>query len=305
MKKVLVINFSQSGQLDEIVTNFISGLINVAIDRIHFKPHRKFPFPWKTNNFYNSMPETVDENPIQLEAIEFKEEKYDLIVLGYQPWFLSPSLPTSSLLQDHEFKKRMHETPIVTIIGARNMWLNAQESVVQHVQNSGGKLVGNIALVDRSPNHLSAISIVHWMMTGKKTRKWGIFPIPGVSQQDIEHCAKYCIDLNECIKHSNYSGYQNSIVSKGGIRINTNILFIEARAKKIFRLWARLIKKKESQGKNRAFWIKFFRFYLNFALFFVAPILLLLYNILIRPFSAKKINRSKKRFKYLGIDLDH
>jgi hypothetical protein len=251
------------------------------------------------------MPETVDETPIQLEAIEFKEEKYDLIVLGYQPWFLSPSLPTSSLLQDHEFKKRMHETPIVTIIGARNMWLNAQESVVQHVQNSGGKLVGNIALVDRSPNHLSAISIVHWMMTGKKTRKWGIFPIPGVSQQDIEHCAKYCIDLNECIKHSNYSGYQNSIVSKGGIRINTNILFIEARAKKIFRLWARLIKKKESQGKNRAFWIKFFRFYLNFALFFVAPILLLLYNILIRPFSAKKINRSKKRFKYLGIDLDH
>jgi hypothetical protein len=304
MKKVLAINFSQSGQLDEIVNNFISGLESVAIERINFKPNRKFPFPWKTNNFYNSMPETVDENPIQLEPIEFKEEKYDLIVLGYQPWFLSPSLPTSSLLQDHNFKKRMYDTPIVTIIGARNMWLNAQESVVQHIQNSGGRLVGNIALVDRSPNLLSAISIVHWMMTGKKTRKWGVFPIPGVSQEDIEQCPKYSVALNECIRNSNYSDYQHTVVSTGGIRINTNILFIEGRAKKIFRIWASLIKKKESQGKNRAFWIKFFRVYLNFALFGVAPILLLLYNILIRPFSVKKITKSKKRFKYLGIDLN-
>ena len=301
MKKVLAINYSQSGQLDEIVDNFISGLGNVLIERICFKPEKEFPFPWKTNNFYDSMPETVDENAIQLETIQFKEEKYDLIILGYQPWFLSPSLPTSSLLQNNEFKKRMNATPIVTIIGARNMWLNAQESVVQHIQSSKGSLVGNIALVDRSPNLLSAISIVHWMMTGKKTRKWGVFPIPGVSQVDIENCAKYGKQLNQCIQRSNYSNYQNLILSHGGIRINTNILFIEGRAKKIFRLWASLIKKKERQGKNRVFWIKFFRYYLNFALFFVAPILLILYNLLVRPFSVHKIQQKKKRFKHLGI----
>ena len=304
MKKILAINFSQSGQLDEIVSNFVSGLKNSSVERIHFNPCQKFPFPWKTNNFYNSMPETVEENPIELETIEFQEEKYDLIVLGYQPWFLSPSLPTSSLLQDVEFKKRMYNTPMVTIIGARNMWLNAQESVVEHIHNSGGKLVGNIALVDRSPNLLSAISIVHWMMTGKKTRKWGVFPLPGVSQKDIDQCAKFGIALNECIQNSNYSDYQNSVIAQGGVRINTNILFIEGRAKKIFRLWAGLIKKKESQGKSRSFWIKFFRFYLNFALFFVAPILLLLYNVLIRPFSINKIKKSKKRFTYLGVHLN-
>ena len=31
---------------------------------------------------------------------KIKAVKYDLVILGYQPWFLSPSIPTTSLLED-------------------------------------------------------------------------------------------------------------------------------------------------------------------------------------------------------------
>jgi hypothetical protein len=302
MKKILCVNYSQSGQLDEILDNFLSPLEGCEIDRIKVEPNKDFPFPWKTNSFYDAMPETVLEEPIELEPFSFKEEHYDLIIFGYQPWFLSPSMPATALLKNREFKKRLNNTPVITVIGARNMWLNSQKSVVKHVQDAGGKIVGNIPLVDRAQNLLSAVSIVHWMMTGTKTRKWGIFPLPGVSQEDIEGCSRYGGLLNDRLKNNELSTYQDAVLANDGLRINTSILFIEERAKKIFYIWANIIKKKEAKGKNRAFWISFFRFYLNFALFGVAPIILTIYTVLIRPLTLNSLKRKKEHLSYLGID---
>lgn len=304
MKKILCINYSQSGQLDEILDQFIAPLCEYSIERVRIYPKKAYPFPWSTDNFYDEMPETVQEKPMELQEFELKEDHYDLILFGYQPWFLSPSRPATSLLKHPEFMKRLKETPVVTIIGARNMWLNAQVGVVQMIQDAGGRMVGNVAFVDRAPNQLSAISIVHWMMTGKKTRKWGIFPLPGVSQEDIDGAGRFGRMLLPYFASGDYAGFQDEIVHNGGLRVKTNILFIEKKAKKIFRIWAALILKKEAAGGKRSFWISFFRVYLNIALFGVAPILSLLYTVLIRPLRQNSIRRDKKHFAYLGIPVE-
>lgn len=301
MKKILCINYSQSGQLDDILTNVLKPLENIELERVKIEPAEAYPFPWKTDNFYDKMPETVLEEPMELKPFELKEDKYDLIILGYQPWFLSPSLPATSLLKHPSFKNKLKDTPVITVVGARNMWLNAHESVVKLVQEGGGHMVGHIALVDRAPNQLSAVSIVHWMMTGKKTRKWGIFPLPGVSDEDIHGSSKFGKVINDHIENSSFDHLQKDLMKIGAVEIKTTILFIEGRAKKIFNIWAGIIKKKEAQGKNRAFWIRFFRFYLNFALFIVAPILVLIYSLLVRPFTQGKIKAQKMHYAMLGI----
>lgn len=301
MKKILCINYSQSGQLHDILENLISPLENVEVDRVKITIKDRFQFPWQVNNFYDAMPETVLEEPIDLEPFSFKEEKYDLIILGYQPWFLSPSMPTSTLLQNKEFLNRVNNTPVLTVIGARNMWLNSQISVTKHITEAGGKMVGNIALVDRAPNHASAVSIAHWMMTGEKTRKWGIFPLPGVSDEEIQGTSNFGIVLNQHISEDNYESLQTELIAKGALNVYANIMFIEAKAKKIFMIWAKLIKKKEAQGKSRKPFLKFFRVYLNVALFGVAPILLFFNILLVRPFTQKSIKAKKKHFSYLGI----
>jgi len=298
MKDILCINYSQSGQLDAILDNFLAPLSGHSIERVKVVPVNPYSFPWSTKNFYDPMPETVLEEPVELEPVSFAKEKYDLIILGYQPWFLSPSLPTSSLLQQASFKSRLNGTEVITVIGARNMWINAQKSVIGHVKANGGVLVGNVALVDRAPNHLSAISIVHWMMTGKKERKWGVFPKPGVSDKDITECSRFGEVLNNAISEHALEDFQKNAMKHGAVQIKTSILFIERKAKKIFVLWANQIKKKEAEGKNRAFWIQFFRIYLNIALFGVAPILLLFYVILIVPFSVRLVRRRKSEIIY-------
>src|SRR6056297_2871359 len=130
MIKILAINYSQSGQLNEIMDNFVAPLKETAdIDRIVFEPERDFPFPWTSSEFFDTMPESVLEKPIPLKPISFKHEHYDFIILGYQPWYLSPSIPTSALLQNEAFAKRLRDTKVITVIGSRNMWINSQKSI--------------------------------------------------------------------------------------------------------------------------------------------------------------------------------
>lgn len=294
--KILAIYYTQSGQLAEIVKNFLAPIREADIDFVQFKPKKDFPFPWTDEVFYDTMPECVQEIPVELGEMNFKYDKYDLIVFGYQPWFLSPSIPATSLLKSEEFKKLVKDTPVVTVIGSRNMWLNSQESVKQMLQDAGGKLVGNVPLIDRTTNLVSAVTIVHWMLTGNKTRKYGFFPLPGVSDEDIKGVSKIGEILNGSLQKNNLESFQKEVVKAGAVNINPNILFIEERAKKLFVIWANLIKKKEQKKGNRSFWVKFFKLYLLIALFGVSPILLTVYNILVRPFTGASLKKKKEYF---------
>lgn len=299
MKKILTIHYSQSGQLTEIVDQFCSGIENVAFEHVRISPKYPFTFPWTNNVFFDIMPDTVLENAIELAPFSLQENTYDLIILAYQPWFLSPSMPITALLKQESFQKMIKDTPIVTLIGSRNMWLNSQESIKKLILDAGGNLVGNVPLIDRNPNLLSVISILHWMQTGSKTKKWGIFPKPGVSDEDIAGIKKFGQLVNSDLQSNDFSNYQAKVVENGGVTIPTNILFIEGKAKRIFRIWANLIQKKTAAGGNRKFWVNFFKYYLLFALFIVSPILLLIYFVLIYPFTIAKV-KAKKSY-YQGV----
>src|SRR5690606_30022141 len=108
MKEILIIYYSQTGQLFDILKN-ISATIsdeNVSISYYEIVPKKKFPFPWKQEEFYGAFPETFLQIPVPLEAIpsEIIQKKYDLIILGFTTWYLTPSIPINSFLKSSEVK---------------------------------------------------------------------------------------------------------------------------------------------------------------------------------------------------------
>lgn len=291
--KILAISYSQTGQLHQIMDNFLAPLSEQDIDNIHYKPAQDFPFPWTADEFFDTMPETVMEKPIDLALIKFKYEKYDLIILGYQPWYLSPSLPVSALLQSEEFLARVKDTPVISLIGSRNMWINAQDSINSRVKAAGGKMIGNIPLIDRNHNLISVVTILHWMLKGEKTRKYNLFPKPGVSDKDIQAASQFGEILQTAITTNNFENLQEKFLSLGLIEIGTDILFIESKAKRIFRVWVKLIFKFGKTPKMRKILLRFFKYYLLIALFMVAPIVVSIYQLLITPFIFNSIKRRK------------
>lgn len=295
--KILALWYSQTGQLHHIVTNFLQPLStdsSIDIDIVEYKPATPYPFPWSSKVFFDTMPESVLCTPTPLEPLRFAHSSYDLVILAYQPWYLSPSIPANSLFHTTEFLKIILNTPVITLIGSRNMWINSQEIIKKQLADAGAHLIGNIAFADRHQNQISAITIVYWMLNGKKDKKYGIFPLPGISTSDIERAKEYGSVLHTAIVSQSFEAIQSKFLALGYMNIPLDIQFIEERAKRLFTVWAKLITKYGATPKGRSRLVTAFKWYLILALFVVAPIVFSLYFFLVYPFTYKAVNKKKQ-----------
>ena len=295
-KKVLAVYFTQSGQTKAILDNFLKPVIadGNEVEFLRIKPAHSFPFPWPIPDFFDTVPESVEVIPTVLEPWKTSLDKYDLVILGWQPWNLSPSIPFNSILQDEQFKALIKGTPVITLSGCRNMWINAQEKNKKLLHNAGARLVGNIALVDRSPNHLSYFTIFHWLGTGRKDRKWGIFPKPGVSDQDISGASKFGNIVINYLRTMSFDNMQEDLVRAGAAPVKYSLMFIERKAGKIFQKWVDIINKHPQKRKNI---LVAYKYYLAIALLVASPIILTVDLLLFRPFSQKKIRQQMNYYR--------
>ena len=278
-KNVLVIYYSQSGQLKEITEQIAKPLeqdSRIQLDYLSIEMENDFPFPWTNETFFEAFPDTFLQNPHPIKPVseEILVKKYDLILFAYQPWYLSPSIPANSFLQSEYARKIFADTPVVTIIGSRNMWAMAQEKVKKFFEKYQANLVGNIALADRNPNLISAYTIVKWMFTGEK-RKFGIFPTPGIAQQEITESTKFGEVIHQHITTDSYDNLQTELLKKDAVEIRHFLIHIDKTANKMFAKWSGLIKNKK--GKARKRWLKGFYYYLVIAIWILSPIVNVLY----------------------------
>jgi hypothetical protein len=286
MKKILVLYFTQSGQQKAILESFLAPFKNSGSGyEIHFEELKlveNFPFPWSGYDFFNAFPETFAQQPCALKPLSEKAfSKFDLVVIGYQPWFLTPSRPMSSFLQSEEAKRILKGRPVVTILGCRNMWLGAHEKVKQRLREDGATLMGHIALVDRSGNLTSLITILRWMFTGRKDPFW-FFPSAGVSQQDIEHAAVFGSLVKKATDKNDYTSVQKSLNEEGAIFIKPNLVLLENRGQKAFSIWAKFVAAGgplHSTGRKIRVYV--FMYLLPTAIFILTPLLWVLSNVLL------------------------
>lgn len=300
MKNVLVIYYSQSGQLESIARNIAKPFLNfdgVNVVFYEIQLEKTFPFPWHKTAFFDVFPESFLQIPSKLKPIptEILNTKFDLILLHFQVWYLSPSIPINSFLKSKEAKILLNETPVVTISGSRNMWVMAQEKVKALLNKNNAHLKGNIALVDRVGNLISAITIVKWMFSGIKKRYLGIFPFPGVSDKDIIESEKFGnVILSELIDN-NLDGLQQKLVAIDAIRISSYLVTVDKTANKIFDKWSNFI---NNRKHSRKLWLKIFNLYLLLAIWLISPIVYLL-HVLTYSFKIKKIKQ--ETLYYQGV----
>jgi hypothetical protein len=253
-------------------------------------------------NFWDAMPESVRMIPARIEELSIDTSvDYDLVILGYPIWFLSPCIPLTSFLKSDQARKVLKGKPIITVIGARNMWVGAQEDVKKMIAATGGFLKGNIVLRDRHHNLPSVVSIIYWMMTGKKDRYLGIFPKPGVSEKDIADSEKFGVPILQAILGDDFSLLQTELLELHAVELEPNVVSMEKKGKRIFQIWSGLVLKKGPAGsKARTVRLKIFKWYLLFVIFAVSPIATIIFY-LTYPFFFLSIKRKMEYFS--GVEL--
>lgn len=298
MKNVLVIYYSQSGQLKEIAQNIAKPLLsdpNIKVTFHEIQLEKSFPFPWDKDAFFDAFPESFLQIPAALKPIpsEILNQKYDLILLHYQVWYLSPSIPINSFLKSAEGKLLLKNTPIITISGSRNMWIMAQEKVRTLLKANEAPLVGNIALVDRVGNLISVITIVEWMFSGVKKKYLGIFPLPGVSQKDITESEKFGKIIMSKLNSDNFDHLQPELLKNDAVKISSYLVTVDKTANKIFDKWSNFIIKRKN---SRKIWLKVFYVYLFLAIWIISPIVYIL-HLFTYPLKRNKIKRETQYFQ--------
>ncbi|OFX23901.1 MAG: hypothetical protein A2033_15810 [Bacteroidetes bacterium GWA2_31_9] len=297
MKKILVIYYSQSGQLKQILDNICLPFEKnqeISITWHKIKPVNDFPFPWKADEFFNAMPESVKGTPFEIDSTDLNtDENYDLIIFGYAVWYLSPSIPTTSFLKTEIAKKLFANKKVITVIACRNMWTNAHKTVINLISESGGKTIGNVALSDKTNNLVSVITIYQWMVKGIKEKYMNIFPMPGVSDADINKSIVFGKSiLKMMLGEISEQNLQQDILKNNKESFSLSLALIEKTAIRIFNIWANFILKKgDYNSTTRLTRVRIFKYYLFIVIFVVLPFAQLFFSsiLLLNPVLKRKL----------------
>lgn len=272
--QILVLYHSQSGQMLDILNHLVRDMHNEADIRFAAITLQKpFPWPWNSYAFFDAMPESVERIPQPVLPLneEIKGMNYDLIILGYQPWFLNPSQPITGFFNSEE-ASLLRDKPVVTVIGCRNMWLHGQEQIKQDLQKTGARLVGNIVLADHHHNLVSLITIIRWAFSGKKERT-SLLPEAGVQTTDIKNAARFGKPILKALKEKNFDSLQKNLLDLKAVELKPGLILLEQTGIKNFRHWAKFIREKGGPGSlERKGRVLLFKRLLLTAIFILSPL---------------------------------
>lgn len=298
MTNILVISYSQTGQLTRIkdaILEPVKANPAVNVEHLYVEPAKPFPFPWPFVRFFRIFPETVAMQPIPLLPNHPQKDTYDLVILCYQVWFLSPSLPISSFLQTEQARQVLSGTPVVTVIGCRGMWLMAQEKVKKLLDKLGARLVDNVVLSDDCGAFFSFLATPLWMFTGnKKPLSW--VPKAGVSEQDIAGAGRFGKAIVNHLSSTVRPLPTGMLKGLNAVKINEKMIASERVGNHSFTIWSRLLRKLGGQdSRARGVGLFIYVCFLLCLILTVVPISALLKK-LIAPLTKHKIAEQKRYY---------
>ena len=298
MKKVLVLYYSQSGQLRSIMDRIVKPLAQnkeLQCDYLKIEPVTPYPYPWPFYTFFNVFPEAVYLDGCPVKPVP-TEKTYDLIILGYTSWFLSPSIPVTGFLQSDQAKVLFKNKPVITVIACRDMWLIAQEKMKTMLNKLDAHLIDNVVLTDQGKSLYTFVTTPRWMLTGKKNAFW-FFPRAGVLEKEIDNASRFGDRISKALLHNKERSTFPLLSNMGAVNVNGKLIATEHIAHRSFLIWSKLIKiagKQNSWGRNIV--ITIYAFFLLALILTVVPLNILVRKIL-SPFRKKSLAKAIHYFE--------
>lgn len=279
--KTALFYYTQSGQALQAAKSIVRDIDRTAVnegdDEVVFKviePIEEYPFPWPRYTFFDTFPETrLGMPPSGIKPMNMDDiEDADMVIIVGQSWFLSPSMPLQSFFLDKRVGEYLKGRPVVFVNVCRNMWLSTIHKVKDNLRDIGARLVGHIVLQDEAPNLVSLVTIIRWLVYGKKeaTR---LLPAAGVAAEVIQRSARFGSIIKTAWLEGKLDQLQDRLLAEGAITYKPSVMFMERTGHRMFGFWAKFIRRKggfRDPARHRR--VNLFYIYLMTVLILVSPI---------------------------------
>ncbi|MDR1405573.1 MAG: hypothetical protein LBI89_00025 [Prevotellaceae bacterium] len=303
MAKIAVFYYTQTGQTLQIARSVCKPLEDMGHAVVYkaIVPEQPLPYPCSGKAFFEVFPESREAIPCKINTIDASDvTDADLVVIAWQVWFLSPSLPFHAFFQHAGIRQYLKGKKIITVTGCRNMWVTAHAKVQSYIGDAGGKAAGNIVLQDRHHNLVSVMTTVRWLLYGKK-EKSRLLPAAGVSDADLKHSAVFGKIIANTLHSGEWNNLQKQLMAAKAIRYKPAIAFMEKTGHRIFGVWSKFIRRNsKNNAVRREFYLKLFKYYLFVVLYLVAPVGLIFFYLAL-PFRHHAIKKDKAKI----LTFDH
>jgi len=253
-KRVLAIYFSQTGQLEKVLHAMLEPLHQkngIELTLLPLQSSENFTFPWSFFRFFDAFPESVyGDAPPNIPFTLPDPSSYDLIIIGYQPWFLSPSLPISAFMQSEQAREILKGKPVITVIACRNMWIEAQKTMKELLVSCEARLIDNVVLSDQSGPLESFITTPRWMLTGKKNKFWGL-SAAGISDEAIQKSRRFGEAIVKGLEEDREFKNEPLLKNLGAVRVDPRFITSEKIGKRSFRIWGKWVRAFGKRGSWR------------------------------------------------------
>jgi hypothetical protein len=299
LKNILVVSYSQTGQLADIVREVVAPL-RAAGHAVHVEtliPETPYPWPWPLVDFVDAFPECVQLDPPPNRPLSSAcDGSFDLVVVAYQVWYLSPSLPVTAFLQGPDARRLLDGKPVVTLVACRNMWLTAQATMARLVKEAGGQLRDHLAFVDQGPALATFITTPRWVLTGRRDRFLGM-PPAGVAPAEIRGASRFGRALAEALDRDAERGDGPMLAGLRAVTVNPRLAISERAGARAFAVWSRLIRACGRRGQwRRRPALALFAIYLVTMIVTVVPLSLLLQTLL-APVLRSRLDALRERLE--------
>lgn len=299
MKRVLVLYFSQSGDVADVTKAFIDPIREQPDVKIHMerlRPIEDYPFPWGSiTRLMSVFPECHHGGGNGIQPLTISpDEQYDLIILAYQVWHLAPSLPFQDFFKT-EYARLLKETKVITLCVCRNMWHSGSETMKRLVRDAGAMHLDNIVASHQGPPMATFVSVPRLLLFGRRDRLWNIFPPAEISSEDINHITTLGNEVAARLYKLDEGSPGPLLLGKGAVRVKRQYIVPELIGYYLYVVSSRVIQFFDRFGsKVRPFVI--FLFTLNLLLSIVVGIPAMVFTmILLYPLLFFKIQSYARR----------
>jgi hypothetical protein len=299
-KRVLVIQYSQTGQLTAVAEQILAPLRAAAGIELHvesLKPLPAYPFPWPFFRFLDAFPESALMQPPALAPLGLTgDEHFDLVILPYQVWFLAPSPPITAFLRHPVARRLLHGKPVVTVIACRNMWMLAQEKLKTLLADAGARLIDNVVLIDPGPTLATFFTTPRWLWTGNKAGFWGM-PPAGLNEVQIKGTRRFGLALRDALRRDAEQGTQPLLGGLAAVTADPRLYVSEKAGTRSFFVWGKLLRAAGCPGSPQR--VPLLALYVVFLILMIVTIVptSLLLQALLRPMLGGWLGRIEHQFE--------